>query len=346
MDVVAELLQKNYWRLKDCSGNILQSQLCFRPDGNIIGSSHANESHWVVQDNKLLILSDKKICTSIFDELFLLGGGFYQALGVFYDDYIDSLCHSNYKTNVILESVSYHKREILVSELGIESKLGKKTNKLIIQINSVASPFDGNNHKREFNYLSTIAGLDLVRVSQSKPLYWYINMLDELESVLSGYIASGYDHVFILGSSAGGYASLVLGEMLSSRFTRVNFVTHVINPQTTLEEDDINVLKNYDEFFIHQDIINHDRLLEKQSETRVAGFLSIRRDNVIHHVSYDCLNPVEVYYCDLIRFSPRVFLHKYSLGISHGDGCIQIGDSLRFRSLFLSNINEKIAFVS
>lgn len=324
------------WRLKDTSGNTLQQSLRFHSDGDIDGSSHPNESFWKIDGDLLYIFDNNMQPVSVFDEFFELGNGFYQFLGSF------SGSQGNRK-NIILESLS-DKNKVSLSEFAVEAKLGKKTQKLLVQINSVATVYDGNNHKREFNYLTNLAGIDIVRISQSLPLYWYCNILNELEHIISGYIHMGYDQVFILGSSAGGYASLMLAEKLASRFTQTEFTTFTINPQTTLEKNVIDeILIKYDGYFIHQDIIDHSLLARRQdASTSVSEFLKVPKSNINHQISYDSLNPVEVHYCNLLKSSSRVYMHEYNLGVSHGQGCTSIGDSQAFSNLLLKTINNRI----
>lgn len=338
-----KILLNNIWRLKDSSGNTLQQSITFYENGTIGGSSHTNESFWEINNNILYIYNEDMHLVSVFDEIFNLGNGFYQFLGNWSSNiYLND--NKSMRRDVILESFSNSEKEIKLSEFAIEAKLGKKTNKLLIQINSVASVFDGNNHKREFNYLTNILGIDIIRVSQSRPLYWYSNILSELEHVLSGCINVGYKQVFILGSSAGGYAALMLGERLSTRFIEIKFTTYTINPQTTLEKSIIDdILNKYDHHFIHEDIIEHNLLVESQiMNTGVSEALRVLKQNIVHHVCYDALNPVEAHYCAFLKNSPRVLMYEYNFGLSHGEGCVKIGDSQTFKNLFLTSIIDRI----
>lgn len=335
-----DMLTENAWRLKESNGNILQESLKFQEDGIIIGSSHTNESYWDLGENSLNIKSDKGHITSIFQDFYHLGRNYYQTYGSF-DDNI-----KGHTSTIILESISNQEKNFL-SEIGMESRFGKKTGKLIIQFNSVAQPFDGNNHHREFNVLTNLLGHDIIRISQSRPLYWYINKVTELVEILSGFISSGYQEIFLLGSSAGGYIALILSEILALRFPNIVFSTFAINPQTTLENSHIEFLyNNFHPDFIPQDVIQTDRLIDKACDTEVADFLTVEKSNILHYVFYDVNNPVEMYYYNLIKFSQRVELKPYYLGMTHGEGCKTIGDSNEFIKFLLSIVNKSYKFSS
>ncbi|WP_410472880.1 hypothetical protein ACGTJS_03975 [Faucicola mancuniensis] len=341
-NINSDLLIHNIWRLKNTSGDVLQSNLLFKSDGTMDGSSHTNESFWKIDNDCLKIFSKDNLVTSIFNDSYFLGNGFYQLQGNFATN-VNVNKVSIDKKDVLLESLLDKKSKKIVSELSVEAKVGKKTDRLIIQFNSVANPFNGNNHEREFNYLTTLAGLDVIRISQSRPLYWYINKVDELEAILSGYILSNYEEVFLLGSSAGGYASILVAEILASKFKNISFTSFSINPQTTLEEKNIKkIYKEFDHYFIPKDVIKQTELEEKQVNSDISEFLKIKKNNVIHHIFYDVLNPVEDYYANEVKFSSRIKLHQFLFGVNHGEGCMKIGGSVEFKDLFLKRINQQV----
>ncbi|MGL6146306.1 MAG: hypothetical protein ACRC0D_07440 [Macrococcoides caseolyticum] len=338
------LMINSIWRLKSTSGDVIQNNIIFKSDNTIEGSSHSNESFWKIEGSSLKMISKDRLTTSQFHESFFLGNGFYQLLGNFTQQSGVKVNHD--RNDILLENIIENGCNKSFSELSFEAKIGKRTNKLLIQFNSVGTPFSGNNHEREFNYLTTLTGLDIVRISQNRPLYWYINKINELEMVLSGYILSGYKEVYFLGSSAGGYAAILLGELLASKFKNISFLTFAINPQTTLEESHIKKLySEFDSNYMPEDVIKPTEWAERQISSEISDFLNIKKMNIHHHIFYDSLNPVENYYTNLIKHSSRVTLKEVSLGINHGEGCMKIGNSIEFKDFFLNNINYKVEFL-
>lgn len=338
MNVKQYLLSKS-WRLKNVNGEVLQNCLVFRRDGRIDGSSHDNESYWQYLDGLLVILNADYKQTCVFSKFQMLSENLIIAYGNFSWESrrVDIRSRS---VSAILELNQDYGTYCGLSELALDSKLSGRSDGLLIQVNSVANPFDGNNHKREFNYLANLSALDIVRISQSKPLYWYANKFNELVSILSGYI-SLYKKVFLLGSSAGGYASLVLSEKLSSIHRDVFFKTYTINPQTTLDCSHIdNIIKSFDRYYIHQDIFDVTLPIEADVDLHLPTYMVEEKLNIQHNIFYDCLNPVESYYVNLVSGFNRVNCWEYSYNLSHGDGCVKIGDSEEFLEYFLQDIKE------
>lgn len=318
------------WQLRSLSGNVLSENLLFKKDGSIGNSAHPNESYWKFNSGKLIIYSSDNAPTSEFSDFYHLGDQYYQLIGNF-------LLDTNEK--FILESQAELGK--IFSKLGFEANIGKGVKKLIIQFNSAGTPFNQNDLQREFNTLINSVGQDIVRVSQSSPPFWYINFTQPLTKILGGFI-SNYEQIFILGSSAGGYAALLLGEILSSLHSDKQFMTFSINAKTSFDEKHMLFLeKSYDKQYFSLDIMDSNRLAYADcATTDISQYLKVKKTNVSHQVFYDIKNPVEKYHYNLISDFTRVHLHAFELGFNHGDGCVYIGNSEYFRKYFISSINE------
>lgn len=330
-----ELLQiflNKQWQLRSLSGEVLSKKFRFGQGGVIVGETHPNEKYWKFELNKLILLSDKNQPTSEFIDFYDLGGGHYQLIGKFLLDE---------GSKFILESQG--QLDEIISNIAIESSLGKDTKKLVIQFNSASTPFDQNILQREFNTLIHSVGQNVVRVSQSKPTFWYVNFTNTLTKILGSFV-SDYEEIFMLGSSAGGYAVLLLGEILASLYPNKKFTTFSINAKTTFDKKHIDFLQqNYDQQYFSLDIMDSSRLSYADCvETNISQYLKITKLNISHHVFYDIYNPVEKYHYSLIADFERVYLHGFELGLNHGDGCIHIGNSDYFIEKFIFSINTKL----
>ncbi len=324
----------NKWRMLDFSGKVIISELVFKENGQVIGSKHENESYWKLSSNKLFIYSRNGKITSEFDTVYQLSQDYFQLLGKFV------LGSNSEKTYYfILESISTIND--IYSELAFDISIGKNTKKLIIQFNSAGTPYLGDTHSREFNSLVALMGHDIVRISQTKPAFWYTNKINDLIKILSACICLNYNKVFILGSSAGGYASLLLGELLSSFYPQIVFKTFSINAKTSFDKVHLDyVKKNFPPSFLSSEQMDEVRLSQRDiSDTNIANYLKVKKDNIQHEVFYDIGNPIENYYYGLISNFKRVHLNAYNLGYNHGDGCVAIGDSDKFRNIVLNSVN-------
>ena len=196
-----------------------------------------------------------------------------------------------------------------------EYKIINGNKNLIICFGGMALQFGGILPFEFLNYLSTnyknscdlIFYIDKNQCWYHKGISDITNNIDETVSYLNTIIKTGhYEKVIFMGTSAGGYASILFGSLCNN----INYVISFI-PQTILKHP-INL--NYS---------NLKNIINKNTKYIIYGDISIKNANDAHHISH----------CENIE-------HFTNVQIIKNNGC-NLKD-LRDRGIIKNTINDII----
>ena len=193
-----------------------------------------------------------------------------------------------------------------------EYKIMNGNKNLIICFGGMALQFGGILPFEFLNYLSSIYKnkCDLIFYVDNHQCWYHkgikdiTNNIDETILYLNNIIKDGnYEKVIFMGTSAGGYGSILFGSMCN----KVNNVNNVISfvPQTIIENP-INL--NYS---------NLKNIINKNTKYILYGDKSIQDINHIHHISHceniECFTNVKIIKnneCNLKKLRDSGFIKK------------------------------------
>lgn len=328
MSLVNDIKNKlnNTWWLYRGSKGAIFGKIFLRVDGRIVGYEHPNEFAWGVIDDEVVFYNIHGDVTSSFDKISYKPNG-----GMFIYRSVDG------EETLRLEQLNEAGDSITSQMFASLSFDSHPSEMLLVIINGGARPYKGLEPSWDFYGLPFKYGCDYIRVAENEDFSWYLDKKDLMLGLLGGCVGR-YKKVAFVGASAGGFASILYSEILAQYFKETTFSTFVANPQTTHTDEALDYLsKNFD---MPQRglLISKNRLSQiDRSLIAVDRFVQNECHNLKHHVYYDSLNPVEVFYSGQIAKFSRVHLNHYQHNLAHHEAIGEIfktGDMERDITVF------------
>ena len=303
-------LTHHWWRLYRPGGEVLRERIKFYPDGRVTGFPNADLAKWKIEHAALHIVS-AGLVTTTFNEL--EGADPAPVL----------------KSNPVPNQNETYLLSPNLTDLHVEIFQTRFCGDMLVVPTSRGRPFDGMSTRWELWHLPREAGIDHMRLAEHvDSRCWYTNKTARIMAQLRIFVAQGYRSFCFFGLSSGGYAAMLLAELLASEFAGLQIRSVAINPQTQLGDD----VKYYfsaagiaREFW--PDLITDEDLA--QADIAVVNLKDAihaehRKSDVQHHVFYDAGNACEQYFAGCIDAISSVKLHRFWHGLPHADGISKI----------------------
>jgi hypothetical protein len=321
MMLSAETLHGRPWRLIAGANTIVAAQLRFISDGCIWGHPSPLEARWGLHDAGLSLLAADGSETARFTELRHDEAGEPQLDGIFL------------RTPDL--GLTYHLRPAhppsprrQTATLHSAVSLGGPSKILFVSFGSLKRGFVDNEARWEFYDLPLTLGLDHVRITESwsPDFMWYVDKTSRIRALLGAILATGYRMVIMCGISSGGYASLLMSELMCQEFPDVAFRSFTINPQTTHNESVRAELRSLMPAYIPALIRDEALALRDTPQTDIATIAhgATFRGNVQHHLFYDSGNPAELIYASQLDGLAGIHHHRHHFAVGHLSGCIAL----------------------
>ena len=322
-------LCSHWWRFCRGNGDLLAERMRFLPDGSILGAAHPNEHGWKIQTGDALhILSATGETTTIFDRIDWIGPA-PTLSGRFVQD--QDLIH------ILTPNLE---------DMHVEIFQTKFRGGMLIIPTSRGRPFDGVTTRWELWHLPREAGIDHMRLAEhNDSKCWYTNKTIRIMQQLRVFVALGYRSFCFFGLSSGGYAALLLAELLAAEYPGLKISSVSINPQTRLGDEvpEHFALANISPLFWPELITSEDLSQRDIAVFNIADLIrnAARKSAVQHHVFHDAENPCEAYFIEQIDNLSGVMLHRYSHGLQHAAGIGKIYEDNRaeIESLILGSLD-------
>ena len=328
MNVTADALRELVWEYGPAGSSVVWGSMRFVPQsvpdatattrGRIVGFNHPNERRWSFDDGVLTLLNDDgkptsrfDCLTSIEDRLTLTGPHLLEHGGV-------------HQLRAVVPLLAWPEE---MPRLAIRERLVEASRPLVVIFNSMGNPLGKNGAIRwEYFRFTVDPAVDFMRFAEPlKPATWYLRT-DELVRRALRRAASGRSRVILAGNSSGGYAAIRFGHWMADAGLAAEVRTISVNPQTahTLPHRLHLWAREWDHFLpatIDDDVLK----LTGRADVDLATLPITHRRRVARHLLfYDCDNPVERYYAQLLAARPGVQLRGLPLGMSHVRGIAEM----------------------
>lgn len=326
--LTAEYVTNHVWRLFIRGGNTLSDRLVFLPDGSLQGCSDLAGCRWRLVEGRLFLITNDEVSVVCFDTVISSDRRHHLLSGKFaLRDVTAPLC--------LVPLYSCKGKS--TAELNSSISLNSRKDILLVTFNSLARPFDGYETRWEFYDLPNYLDLNCVRFSEPSTdldpgivSTWYLDKLERICAIVGGLVTQGYKACIFCGMSSGGYASLLVSEILSRSHPEVQFLSFTINPQTAHTFPHQEHLRSTMNASYWPAFLN----LEEMEKRNIAVYdiddvisrSNQQTSNIKHYIFYDSGNPVEVYYTGLLDKFSTCSLHPTILGLPHAKGCYKLFD--------------------
>ena len=293
-------------------GAWLSQRARFLPDGRIVGVAGTNEARWRLEDGALFLTGQDGTDTTRLDRW-------------------ETIARRRVLTGPFLLRPDV--QHVLLpnhADLQTVRWLRDPTRPVLVIFNNVGAPFDGVDTRWAlFRFIET-RPVDHVRFAErADPAFWFLNKIGRIMATLRDLVALGYREIALYGTSSGGYAAILFGELLAAEFPQVRVRTVALNPQVVHGADHEAAVRAITPFINLPAFIEPDAL--SQSETPTPGIpdlvRGLRRGDVEHRVLFDEANEAEHYYASFIRPLPGFDLRARPFGLPHPEGILALRES-------------------
>ena len=289
-----------------------------RGGGRIFGFNHPNERRWSLDDDVLTLLNDDREPTSRFesvasveDRLTLIGSHLLENGGL-------------HRLRAKVPRLAWPEE---TPRLAIREHLTDPSRPLVVIFNSMGNPLGESGAVRwEYFRFTADPTIDYIRFAELlKPASWYLRT-DGLVREALRRAAVGRSRVILAGNSSGGYAAIRFGHWMADAGLAAEVRTISVNPQTAhgLPHRLHLWAREWDHFLpatIEDDVLK----LIGRTDIDLGSMPAVGSRRVARHlVIYDCDNPVECYYAELLANRPEVRLRGLPLGMSHVRGITEM----------------------
>ena len=328
MKLTAEALGEQVWEYGPADAPVIWGSMRFVPDGlpnaahaaggRVFGFNHPNERRWSLDDGVLTLLDDDRRPTSRFE-----------CFASIEDRFILTGPH-------LLENGGVHQLRAIVPQLvwpeemprlAVRERLTDPSRPLVVIFNSMGNPLGENGAVRwEYFRFTADPKVDYVRFAEPlKPAAWYLRT-DALVREALRRAASGRWRVILAGNSSGGYAAIRFGHWMADAELAPEIHTISVNPQTAHSlPHRLHLWAREWDHFLPATIADDVLKLTGRTDVDLASLPATRCRRVARHlIIYDCDNPVECYYAELLTNRPGVQLRGLPLGMSHVRGIAEM----------------------
>ncbi|SIQ39750.1 hypothetical protein [Acidiphilium rubrum] len=316
----ADLLGRT-WQYRRSDGPVFAERVRLISDGAVAGHDGAFEALWTLEDGIVTFHASNGVATTRFTEVTRHDNGRIVIAG-------DFMLAPELELRFILDSMRASATAPPAPQrLNVAMSLGGSLDALLVLFNSIGRPFDGRDTRWEFYDLPRCLALDHVRFAERvDPARWYVDQADTICAMLAPIIRCGYRRVVLSGLSSGGFASLMIGTMLSQRHPELAVDSFTINPQTGHAPAHRAVMAGLPPAIppAVMDDATYTAYAGRGDEISELLEALPRTARLTHHVFYDHDNPAERYYVDLIRRFDQVVATPYRFGVGHMSGCLAL----------------------
>ena len=321
--ITEEILLKGYWKYRRIDGSIIANQMTFSADGSVGDGRSYNDSRWEVNGGILTVYGQDGTETIAFDKININENGRLRMEGRWKRNSNVTVIH------VLEERPNRAISDVTVNRLHVNTSLSDSSESIIISFNSAGRPCNGEDTRWEFYQLPIDLCCDYFRISETwKPMSWYMNKILKIMDLLRSAMKREYRKVALCGVSAGGYASILFGELLSKEYKNTKFHTFSINPTLLHDEPHRTFIENVPHSVRLECISPEALALRDIGPANIPDIVALRspRDgkNVSHKIYYDSGNQYEAYQNKFVSDLSSFSFHPYNLGKGHGAGAQEI----------------------
>ena len=313
MDLRDEITRR-MWRFHyEGGGDICRIMQLVR-DGLIVNFDARNEKSWAIRHGKFVFINEHGIVSSRFDVVTETSGRI-QLVGPH--------LLGDRRFNVVLTSyLAYNPSLPDQASCHIRVELGRSAKSLVITLNSRGFCYNGDTRQTnlEMTGFGPSLGLDTIHIAEHEGrCAWYADKIEYLTKTLAPLFA-GYQQLFFIGMSSGGYGAILLAERLAGSVT-AQCISISINPQTTLLKKHYEeIAKRFPPRLLPLGIADDALLACVKEHLHLPDIISSGPGLVSHNIFFDSGNGAECYYAALLEGVRGCHMIGIPLGLTHPQG--------------------------